>query len=232
MKNTKIWGNQETLSVIWLIAALVLAVLFPIWQGLSLPIFTFIFLIIPLINLLRKKQAQRIGMGRIEAGKILKWSAINLGALILVYAVFEPWSGAYRFLLLEATGSSSTDPTFFWLRLFEGPVGWLGMFLFSGLITIFAEELCFRGWLLRTLEPRVGKFWANIIQAALFTLPQLVVVFIMPSLSMGLVYGLVYSFGAIGMINGWVSMKAGAIWPNLIAASVMNLILSVIILGS
>jgi hypothetical protein len=49
---------------------------------------------------------------------------------------------------------------------------------------------------------------------------------------MGIVYGLVYSFGAIGMINGWVSMKAGAIWPNLIAASVMNLILSILILGS
>jgi membrane protease YdiL (CAAX protease family) len=232
MKNSKIWGSQETLALIWLTAALVLAALFPIWQGLSLPIFTFIFLIIPLINLLRKKQAQRIGMGRIEAGKILKWSAINLGALILVYAVFEPWSGAYRFLLTEATSSSSTDPTFFWLRLFDGPFGWLGMFMFSGLITIFAEELCFRGWLLRTLEPKVGMFWANIIQAAIFTLPQLVVVFIMPSLSMGLVYGLVYSFSAIGMINGWVSMKAGAIWPNLIAASVMNLILSVIILGS
>jgi len=48
---------------------------------------------------------------------------------------------------------------------------------------------------------------------------------------MGLVYGLVYAFGAIGLINGWISMKAGAIWPNLIAAAVMNLILSIVILG-
>ena len=231
MKNPKIWGSQETLALIWLFAAMILAALFPIWKGLSLPIFTFIFLIIPLIDLLRKKQAQRIGMGSISAGKILKWTAINLGALIIMYAIFEPWSGAYRYLLSEATSSGSTDPTFFWLRLFEGPAGWLGMFMFSGLITIFAEELCFRGWLLRTLEPKVGALWANAIQAAIFTLPQLVVVIIMPSLSMGLIYGLVYSFGAIGMINGWVSMKAGAIWPNLIAASVMNLILSILILG-
>jgi membrane protease YdiL (CAAX protease family) len=232
MKKTNNWGKQETFAAIWLSAALILSVLIPVWQGLSLPIFTFIFLTIPLINLLRQKQAQRIGMGRIEAGKILKWSAINLGILILVYAIFEPWSGAYRFLLLEATGSGSTDPTFFWLRLFEGPLGWLGLLLFSGLITIFAEELCFRGWLLRTLELKVGGFWANVLQAAIFTLPQLVVAFLMPSLTMGIVYGLVYSFGAIGMINGWVSMKAGAIWPNLIAASVMNLILSILILGS
>lgn len=231
MKKTNTWGKQETFAVIWLSAALIMAVLIPLWQGLSLPIFSFLFLILPLINLFRRKEAQRIGMGRIKAGKILKWTAINLGALIIIYAIFEPWSGAYRFLLSEATSSGSTDPTFFWLRLFEGIGGWAGLFLFSGLITIFAEELCFRGWLLRTLEPKVGGFWANVIQAAIFTLPQLVVVFLMPTLTMGIVYGLVYSFGAIGMINGWVSMKAGAIWPNLIAASVMNLILSVIILN-
>lgn len=231
MNNKTTWGNQETFAAIWIIAALILAVLIPVWQGLSLPIFTFLFLILPLINLLRHKRAQRIGMGRIKPGKILKWTAINLGVLIIIYVIFEPWSGAYRFLLSEATGSGSTDPTFFWLRLFEGPAGWLGVFIFSGFITIFAEELCFRGWLLRTLEPKVGGFWANVIQAAIFTLPQLVVVFLMPSLTMGIVYGLVYSFGAIGLVNGWVSMKAGAIWPNLIAAAVMNLILSVLILG-
>lgn len=231
MNNKTTWGNQETFAAFWIIAALILAVLIPVWQGLSLPIFTFLFLILPMINLLRHKQAQRIGMGRIKPGKILKWTAINLGVLIVIYAIFEPWSGAYRFLLSEATGSGSTDPTFFWLRLFEGPAGWLGVFIFSGLITIFAEELCFRGWLLRTLKPKVGGFWANVIQAAIFTLPQLVVVFLMPSLTMGIVYGLVYSFGAIGLVNGWVSMKAGAIWPNLIAAAVMNLTLSVLILG-
>ena len=232
MKKTKIWGSKEIIAVIWLTAALILAVVVPIWQGLSLPIFTLLFLIIPLVNLIKEKNAKRIGMGKLKFGKILKWTAVNLGALILVYAIFEPWSGAYRFLLLEATSSGSTDPTFFWLRFFEGPVGWLGMFIFSGLITIFAEELCFRGWLLRTLEPKIGVLWANVTQAAIFTLPQLVVAFIMPSLTMGIVYGLVYSFGAIGMINGWVSMKSGAIWPNLIAASVMNLVLSVLILGS
>ena len=231
MKNTKTCGTQETAAVIWLITALILAAVFPIWQNLSLPIFTLVFLILPLVNLIKNKNAKRIGMGKTKLGKILKWTAINLGALILVYAIFEPWSGAYAYLLSEATSSGSTDPTFVWLRLFEGPGGWLGMFIFSGLITIFAEELCFRGWLLRTLEPKVGEFWANTIQAAIFTLPQLVVVFLMPSLTMGLVYGLVYSFGAIGMINGWISMKAGAIWPNLIAALLMNLILSILILG-
>jgi membrane protease YdiL (CAAX protease family) len=152
--------------------------------------------------------------------------------LIHVYRIFEPWSGAYKNLLAEATRVGSTDPTFVWLSRIEGPGGWIGMVLFSGFITIFAEELGFRGWLIRTLKPSVYGFWANIIQAAIFTLPQLLAALMMPSLTMGLVYALVYSFGAIGLINGWVSMKAGAIWPNLISSTAMNLILSVIILGS
>jgi len=231
MENKNSWGSQETFAAIWLIAALIIAILIPFWKDLSLPIFTILFLALPLIHLIRRKNAQQIGMGNIELGKILKWAAINLGALIVIYLIFEPWSGAYAFLLEQATTINSTDPTFAWLRLFEGPAGWAGMFLFSGLISIFAEELCFRGWILNRLKPNIGSFWANVIQAAIFTLPQLVVAFMMPSLAMGLVYGLVYAFGAIGLINGWISMKTGAIWPNLIAASVMNLILSIVILG-
>ena len=231
MTENKTWTSQDTLALIWLLAALALAITFPLWLGFNLPIFTLLFLLIPLVRLLLTKDAAKIGMGQIPLKSVLKWAGINLGALILVYAIFEPWSGAYAFLLEEATAPGTTDPTFAWLSLVDGPGGWAGMFLFSALISIFAEELCFRGWLLNLLQPRVGGMCANVIQAAVFTLPQLIVAFIMPSPVMGLVYVLVYAFGAIGMINGWVANKAGAIWPNLIAASLMNLILSLLLLG-
>jgi len=225
------WRKQETIALIWLVLAIIFAVGFSIWQDLSIPLFTILFLLPPLINLLVKKDARRIGMGSIPLGQFLKWAGINLAALILVYAIFEPWSGAYAFLLEEATGSGSTDPTFYWLKAFSGIGGWIGMLLFSGFVSIFAEEICFRGWLQNILRSKTGSFWANVIQALIFTLPQLIVVFIMPSPIMGIVYGLVYAFGAIGMINGWVASQAGAIWPNLAAASIMNLILSVLILS-
>jgi len=231
MKTSKIWTSQETLALIWLLAALATAVLYPIWQDLNLPIFTLLFLVIPLVSLIITKDASRIGMGKINFTALLKWTGVNLGALILVYAVFEPWSGAYAFLLDEATGPASTDPTFALLTLVDGLGGWAVMFLFTALISIFAEEILFRGWLQNLLRPKVGNLWANVIQAGFFTLPQLILAFLMPSPVMGLVYGLVYAFGAIGMINGWVASRAGAIWPNLIAASLMNLILSIIILG-
>jgi membrane protease YdiL (CAAX protease family) len=231
MNDNSKWTNQETFALLWLLTAITLAIGFSLWQGFSIPIFTLLFLILPLLNLILRKDAQNLGLGKVRIGKLFKWAGINLGALILVYAIFEPWSGAYAFLLEEATGQGATDPTFSWLRLVDGLGGWIGLFFFSGLVTIFAEELFFRGWVLNHLKPRVGSVWANVIQAALFTLPQLVVAFIMPTPMMGLVYGLVYAFGAIGLVNGWVASKSGTIWPNLIAATIMNFILSILILG-
>ena len=231
MDKNKTWTLQETLALIWFLAATAIAFFFALWQNLSLPIFTVLFLAVPLVNLIINQDAQQIGMGKIKFKILLKWTGINLGALILVYAIFEPWSGAYAFLLEEATAPTSSDPTFALLRLVDGLGGWAAMFLFTALISIFAEELFFRGWLQNLLRPKVGNLWANVIQAAIFTLPQLIVALIMPSPIMGLVYGLIYAFGAIGLINGWVVSRAGAIWPNLLAASLMNLILSVVILG-
>jgi len=230
MAENRKWETQETLALAWLVAAIVLVVLFSIWQSISLPLFTLIFLAVPLIILIIRKDEKKIGMGKISFLQILRWTGINFGAFVLIYAAFEPWSGAYAFLLEEATAAGTSDPTFMWLKLFDGFGGWLGMFLFSGLISIFAEEVFFRGWILQAFEPKVGWVWANLIQAALFTLPQLLVASLMPNLRMGLVYGLVYAFAGIGFINGWVSHRAGAIWPNLIAATVMNLVLGLIIL--
>ena len=225
------WQRQDILALIWLVGGFALAVAFSLWLKVSIPLFSLIFLVYPLINLIKRREAAHIGMGQIPWRDFIKWTGINLAALMAVYAIFEPWSGAYTFLLEEATSSGATDPTFAWLTHFDGLVGWAGMLLYSGLISIFAEELFFRGWLQNALRPQMGTVWANVIQAALFTLPQLIVAFIMPTPIMGLVYGLVYAFGAIGMINGWVATKAGAIWPNLVAATLMNLILSVLILG-
>ncbi|MFW5713159.1 MAG: type II CAAX prenyl endopeptidase Rce1 family protein [Brevefilum sp.] len=231
MKSKKSWTSQETFALIWLLAAISIAIIYPIAKDLNIPIFTLFFLILTLVNLIINKSAARIGMGKIKISSLLKWTGINLGALILVYTIFEPWSGAYAFLLEEATGPESSDPTFALLNLIDGAGGWTAMFLFSALISIFAEELFFRGWLQNLLRPKVGPLWANIIQSAAFTLPQLILAFLMPSPIMGLVLILVYAFGAIGMINGWVATRAGAIWPNLFAASIMNLILSILILG-
>ena len=171
MTENKNWQRQGILAVVWLVGGLALAVALSLWLKASIPLFTLIFLLYPLINLVRRKDAAHVGMGQIPWRDFIKWTGINLAALMVVYAIFEPWSGAYAYLLEEVTAPGATDPTFAWLTRFNGLGGWAGMVLFSGLISIFAEELFFRGWLQNALRPRVGGLWANVIQAALFTLP-------------------------------------------------------------
>jgi len=92
-------------------------------------------------------------------------------------------------------------------------LSWYG---FLGFISIFTKELCFCGWVLNTLKSKVGSFLANIIQAAIFTLTQLGVAFMILSLPIVFLDEVVYAFFTIGLINDWISMKAGAILPNLI----------------
>jgi membrane protease YdiL (CAAX protease family) len=62
------------------------------------------------------------------------------------------------------------------------------------------------------------------IQAALFTLPQLLVTLAMSPLQ-ALVYGLAYSWLAIGVAGGWAAARTGSIWPSLLTATLLNLIL-------
>ncbi|QRN82601.1 CPBP family intramembrane metalloprotease [Chloroflexota bacterium] len=224
------WSRQETIALIWIVAAMVIAIAVSLWRGFPFPIFTLIFLLPPLIKLLVTKDAKRIGMGSMAWQTYLKWTAINLGILAAIYLIFEPLSGAYRFLVEEATQPTTQDPTFFWIPTFNSPTNWIGLVFYSGLVSLFAEELCFRGWLLRGLTTKLGAGWANIIQAAIFTLPQLVITFLMPNPLMSVVYGLIYSFVAIGLVNGMVANQSGNIWPNLTAAVVINFILTLFLI--
>jgi len=110
MENKNSWGSQETFAAIWLIAALILAILIPFWKDLSLPIFTILFLALPLIHLIRRKNAQQIGMGNIELGKILKWAAINLGALIVFISYLNPGQEHMHFYLSKPPPSIQQIP--------------------------------------------------------------------------------------------------------------------------
>jgi membrane protease YdiL (CAAX protease family) len=102
------------------------------------------------------------------------------------------------------------------------------MFLFSGSVTLFGEELFFRGWLLQFLRKHWGTTWAIIIQALLFVIPNSLVALVLPPLQ-GVLYVLVYTWLAIGIIGGWAAARTGSIWPSLISAAVCNLVLVALI---
>jgi len=81
--------------------------------------------------------------------------------------------------------------------------------------------LFFRGWLLGLLHRRMSKSWAVGIQAVLFTLPQLLASFLLTPVQV-VIYAVVYSWLAVGVIGGWAAARTQSIWPSLASAVIWN----------
>jgi membrane protease YdiL (CAAX protease family) len=220
--------SPQVVFTVWALAALL--VLQPVSSLLrgSFPIFTVVWIAVPLIAAWRTKDAGRVGFRSVFWRKLGLVTAINLAGLLALMLLFEPWSHTYQKLLALVFSSRTPDTTFAWLlRLPRIPaLGAMG--LYSGLVTLFGEELFFRGWLLQLLQARLGSVRAVLLQALLFVIPNLLVAFMLPALQ-GLLYILVYTWLAIGVIGGWAASRTGSIWPSLISATVGNLVLVTLI---
>ena len=189
----------------------------------AFPIFTVVWLLVPLVAVLVNKNAASVGFRAVPLRELSWVTAVNMALVLLISALVEPWSHAYGRLLEIGRAGEPPDSTFAWLIRYDSPVGWGGMVLFSGLVTIFAEELFFRGWLLQFLLRHMAHWWAIAIQAALFTLPQLLVALAMSPVQVT-VYVLGYSWLAIGLVGGWAAARTRSIWPSLLTATLLNII--------
>jgi membrane protease YdiL (CAAX protease family) len=218
------WGIAEFVLATWIGLALVLSVMATLYLRGSFPIFTFIWLIVPLLVVIRTHDAHQVGFSRISWQMFFITTAINLSLLVLVSLSVEPWSHSYQALVQGAVSGTPPDTTFAWLVRFKGITAWGGMLLYSGLVTIFGEELFFRGWLLQSLLRKMNKAWVFVIQAALFTIPQLLAAFLLTPVQ-GIIYAVVYSFLGIGIIGGWAAARTQSIWPSLVSATIWNLIM-------
>ncbi len=220
-------GRSEQAGLVWIVLAL--GALVPVTQLLqgAFPIFTVVWLVVPLVALVRSRDASRIGLCAVPRREFMVVTALNLGALLLLAALVEPWSHTYRMLVQMALSSAPPDTTFAWLVRYDGLAAWGGMFLYSGLVTLFGEELFFRGWLLQFLRRRMRKPFAIVLQAAFFTLPQLIAALFLPPLQ-GVLYAVIYSWLAIGVIGGWAASRTSSIFPSLISATLLNLIFTAI----
>ncbi len=213
----------------WVLLAL--AALAPVAALLDspFPIFAVIWLVVPLIAVVRSRNARQAGWGTVPIWEFLKVTAACLGAMLLLMALVEPWSHTYRILLKMAMAGPHPDSTFAWLVRYPGIPGWVGMLAYSGLVTIMAEELFFRGWLLQLLRGHTGQTGAIVLQALVFTLPQLLPALFMPVVN-AILYTVIYSWLAIGIIGGWAAARTSSIWPSLVSATLLNFILTAIIL--
>jgi len=217
-------GTAEIGFFVWV--AIALACLIPATVLLhgSFPLFTVLWLAVPLLVVIRTVDARRVGFRSISWRDFLSIAAINLALLLLVSVLVEPWSHAYRALVRGAMSGTPPDTTFAWLVRFKGPVAWGGLLLYSGLVTIFGEELFFRGWLLQFLLSKINRGWAIVIQATLFSLIQLLPALLLTPIQ-GVVYTLLYSWLAVGVIGGWAAARTQSIWPSLASATIWNIIL-------
>ena len=216
------------LFALWVFLAL--ALLLPVTlllQG-SFPIFTVVWLVVPLVAVLRTKDASRVGFRAVPWRQLAQATALNLGGYLLLTLLLEPWSHTYEQLLTLALSGSAPDTTFAWLLRFPRPPALTGMLLYSGLITLFAEELFFRGWLLQLLQKRWGVTWAIILQALAFVIPNLLAALALPS-PQGWLYAFLYTGLGIGAIGGYAAARTGSIWPSLISATLSNFIFVILV---
>jgi len=207
----------------WCLLALASLVPVTILLEGSFPIFTVLWIAIPLAAVARIKDASRVGFRAIAWREFIRVTAINLGGLSVIMLLVEPWSHTYQRLLEAALSNQTPDTTFAWLLRYPRVPALGGLLLYSGLVTLFGEELFFRGWLPQILKKRVRAPWAIAIQALCFVIPNLLASFFLPALQ-GVLYALVYTWLAIGMVGGWAASRTDSIWPSLFSATVMNFV--------
>lgn len=92
--------------------------------------------------------------------------------------------------------------------------------------TSLAEEIFMRGFIAKRLISRLGFQWGNLLQAVLFGLLHLIMMFMLSRLN---AFSLIYSFivpGVAGYIIGYINEKEGkgSILPGWIAHGTANVI--------
>jgi len=99
-------------------------------------------------------------------------------------------------------------------------------FLYGAVQTGFTEEWLFRGLIAGSLSRHLPFLWANIIQALIFFLPHLLILFFAPEL-----WGLLPLVFVGALLFGWLRIKSGSVIPSWImhAAGNMTIALSVAI---
>jgi membrane protease YdiL (CAAX protease family) len=223
------WNRREELFFLWAVAALAMLVAGMLLLHAAFPLLTVLWIGVPLVAVLSCRDARRVGFQHVPWRTFLETTAAALAMELLLMGLVEPWAHVYRTLIAEtvhtASAPAAVDSTFGWLVRYRGAAAWAGLFLYSGLVSLFGEELFFRGWLLQLLLRGLRRRWAIALQAAIFTLPQLIVAFIFPPWQ-AILWVVVYSWLTIGVVGGWAAARTGSIWPSLVAAALTNIILT------
>lgn len=160
--------------------------------------------------------ARRAGL---QLGEV-RYIYYSLGVVLATVVIVVLWPPPLEPLIRKGSGMAS----------FAG-LGLGGLtiplaLLYGVVKTGFSEEFLFRGLIAGSLSRRLSILWANVLQALIFLLPHLLILFIMPEIwaILPIVFG-------VALFKGWVRIKSGSIiGPWLIhAAANVTMALSVAI---
>ncbi|MSQ40857.1 MAG: CPBP family intramembrane metalloprotease [Dehalococcoidia bacterium] len=129
-----------------------------------------------------------------------------LPALVLFASLLATLLYTQAVTLVGLDGLRPTTPT--QLLQLEGPLLWVGGFIIVGLGPL-AEEIFFRGFLLRGLAPRLGGAGAAIVSSLIFAIAHLTP-------------GVLAPIFILGLLLSWLYLKTRSIVPGLIAHSAQN----------
>jgi membrane protease YdiL (CAAX protease family) len=87
-----------------------------------------------------------------------------------------------------------------------GPASIVMALLYGVVATGFSEEFLFRGLIAGSLGRRLPLLWANLLQALIFTLPHLLILFVMPE-----VWSIIPVVFIGALFMGWVRIRSGSI---------------------
>lgn len=213
---------------IWIMSSLLATTVAFIFLQSDFPFFIYLNLILSLIIVFKSKQIHQFGINTLPAKKLVLFAFVNLVSILMVYLLIEPWAHLYE-KLLEISLEQGVDITFGWIFHYPRIIALLIVLMFAGFVTIFSEELLFRGILEGYLLQKLPPVIAIAIQSIVFSIPQSLLLFVLP-IGDGLLYLIFYSIIAIGIINGIIVYKSKSIFPSVIAASFANFIMAIFFL--
>ncbi|MBZ0268786.1 CPBP family intramembrane metalloprotease [bacterium] len=151
---------------------------------------------------------------------ILRRAGVPVAAALRLHAVPAPVAilGSAAFLctvlpITAVTGRAATVPESmerFFAELLgaSSPAEWVWVVFVVAVVPAVSEELLFRGYLQRSLEPRIGR-WPAIVAVAL---------------AFGLVHGPTRAptAASLGLVLGWMAWRTDSVLPGMLAHAIAN----------
>ncbi len=214
------WSRALTIG--WLAAAAVAAISVPLVIGAALPALTLVWLAIAAIVLWRTGTPSALGLVRVERGELISVTVAATVVMTLLFGAAEAMFHPYRELLELIRDESSPDSTFAWVIEYGRGWGLVGFAVYGVLVTIFAEEVVFRGALMARLRRR-GPWVAVTGTTVAFSAVQALPAALLP-LDAAVGFLLIDAVVAVGIVGGLVAYRTRSILPALVAITVANVV--------